>query len=797
MKGARRSMGRPLLLLAPLWVPLLTFAPIWLRGHVFVGRDLFRVYFPLKAYWSQRVRAGQWPTWFPSDGLGEPFLPLAFASPLHPASILYLLFSPPVATMVLTLVAYALAVWGMGRLGKELGLGPRPSLLAAVAYAFSGYLLGITNNFAYLFSAATVPLALEAALRLRAGVTPVRLLWAGVVLASILLAGDPQCFAVTAGLVVIGALLALRGSPSTALAMLGSVLLAVLLAAPQWAPAWASLAGSSVVQQTLDVSQTWSLHPAQLLDLLIGPTILLGPVTRFTEYASRGWLDLGQGTGWVPSVALATPFLALAAQGAWTGRHRRLARLALAVALAVLLLVLGKHLPFYRWVHALVPPWRPFRYPVKLMPFVALGVALAAGAGAESLRSPRRRPGLAAAVGASAAVLLVLAGAEALRGAMGRWLTSTAPHAAELAPLLRTLLVRAVGVSALCLGLCWLLLRFARWRALVAGVAVVGWAQVVLPVLPMLEHADPELVEVPRSFAQAVLARNAALEPLAARRTTFLLPAFPLHELPGLSRVEITSAAHLATLAPVSPALWGIEGAERYLPTVSDRFDALRSSPEWLTRLSPLYSVRYAAVEASAFLRMGGNRSLAIAELPELDAMLVENRGSVPRAYLSRGLCAPGPSEALRWVSEPHRDLEAEAVVECGESPGGDPPASERGSVRILPGTPERSSYDVVASVPSLLVLTDAWYAGWRAEVDGQPRPILRANFAVRGIHMEPGRHRVVLTYTAPGWRTGLAIFALALAAWLAWALAARFRVARSAAAVTTSGSISTRQEVP
>ena len=70
-------------------------------------------------------------------------------------------------------------------------------------------------------------------------------------------------------------------------------------------------------------------------------------------------------------------------------------------------------------------------------------------------------------------------------------------------------------------------------------------------------------------------------------------------------------------------------------------------------------------------------------------------------------------------------------------------------------------------------------------------------SFAVRGIHMEPGRHRVVLTYPAPGWRTGLAIFALALAAWLAWALAARFRVARSAAAVTTSGSISTRQEVP
>jgi hypothetical protein len=772
------------------WLPLLTFAPIWLQGHVFVGRDLFRVYFPLKAYWSQRVRAGEWPTWFPFDGLGEPFLPLAFASPLHPASVLYLALSPPVATMVLSLAAFVLAVWGTERLGRELGLGRGPSLMAGVAFAFSGYMLGITNNFAYLFAAATVPLALESALRLRARVTPARVLWAAMVLASILLAGDPQCFAVTAGLVGVGALLTLRVSPRAALAMIGSVLLSVLLAAPQWAPAWASLTGSTVVRQTLDVSQTWSLHPAQLLDFLLGPTVLLAPVDRFTEYASRGWLEFGQGDGWVPSVALATPFAMLAAFGAWTGQHRRLGRLALGLALAVLLLAFGKHLPLYRWVYALAPPWRPFRYPVKLLPFFALGVAVAAAAGAGSIRSLVRRRRLAVLVGASAVVLLVLAASEAFTGTLGARLTSKAPHAAELAPLLGHLLARAFGLAALSLGLFWALLRYARWRPLVLGVTAIGWAQVVLPVLPALEHAEPALVEVPRAFPQAVLSRNAALEPLAARRTTSLLPAFPLTEHSGLSRVEIMSAAHLATLAPVSPALWGIEGAERYLPTVSDRFDALRSSALWLTRYSPLYSVRYAAVEASSFLKMGGSASLAIAELPELDAMLLENRGAVPRAYLARAICVPGPAEALRWVHEPRRDLQAEAVVECGETPGEDAPAGERGSVRVLPGTPERASYEVVARVPSLLVLTDAWYVGWSAEVDGQPRPILRTNFAVRGIRVEPGSHRVLLTYIAPGWRTGLVIFALTLAAWLAWAVAARFRVARAAAGRPSSGTI-------
>ena len=41
------------------------------------------------------------------------------------------------------------------------------------------------------------------------------------------------------------------------------------------------------------------------------------------------------------------------------------------------------------------------------------------------------------------------------------------------------------------------------------------------------------------------------------------------------------------------------------------------------------------------------------------------------------------------------------------------------------------------------LVLNDAWHPWWRAEVDGQPARILKANVLFRAVLVGPGVHRV------------------------------------------------------
>ena len=50
---------------------------------------------------------------------------------------------------------------------------------------------------------------------------------------------------------------------------------------------------------------------------------------------------------------------------------------------------------------------------------------------------------------------------------------------------------------------------------------------------------------------------------------------------------------------------------------------------------------------------------------------------------------------------------------------------------------------EVDAKEPGLLVLAEAWYPGWRAEIDGRPCACVPANIWMRAVPVPPGRHQV------------------------------------------------------
>jgi uncharacterized membrane protein YfhO len=66
------------------------------------------------------------------------------------------------------------------------------------------------------------------------------------------------------------------------------------------------------------------------------------------------------------------------------------------------------------------------------------------------------------------------------------------------------------------------------------------------------------------------------------------------------------------------------------------------------------------------------------------------------------------------------------------------------------------------------LVLSDPFYPGWRAAVDGQPAEILRANYAFRAVAVPAGGHRVTMNFRSGTVLWGAAISATALVALLA-----------------------------
>ena len=55
--------------------------------------------------------------------------------------------------------------------------------------------------------------------------------------------------------------------------------------------------------------------------------------------------------------------------------------------------------------------------------------------------------------------------------------------------------------------------------------------------------------------------------------------------------------------------------------------------------------------------------------------------------------------------------------------------------------------YDVESRKGGVLVFSEIYYPGWTCEVDGQDVPIGRVNYVLRAIHIEGGKHHVVLTF--------------------------------------------------
>jgi uncharacterized membrane protein YfhO len=49
--------------------------------------------------------------------------------------------------------------------------------------------------------------------------------------------------------------------------------------------------------------------------------------------------------------------------------------------------------------------------------------------------------------------------------------------------------------------------------------------------------------------------------------------------------------------------------------------------------------------------------------------------------------------------------------------------------------------------VKGLLVLTDNYYPGWKATIDGKNSEILRADYSFRGLVVTPGKHIIEFTF--------------------------------------------------
>ncbi|HTD76457.1 MAG TPA: YfhO family protein, partial [Chloroflexota bacterium] len=141
-----------------------------------------------------------------------------------------------------------------------------------------------------------------------------------------------------------------------------------------------------------------------------------------------------------------------------------------------------------------------------------------------------------------------------------------------------------------------------------------------------------------------------------------------------------------------------------------------------------------------------------------------ENTHALPRAFLI-GDAQPATTTAgaVAHMQAPGFDPLQSAVVEIPSAEGLPSGSTPPGSASITLYRQAEVHIAVEAQRPALLVLTDSYFPGWHASIDGVEAPILPTDVAFRGVLVPPGTHQVTFEYAPASFSIGLALAAGAL----------------------------------
>ena len=170
------------------------------------------------------------------------------------------------------------------------------------------------------------------------------------------------------------------------------------------------------------------------------------------------------------------------------------------------------------------------------------------------------------------------------------------------------------------------------------------------------------------------------------------------------------------------------------------------------------------------------------------DYWVEESDTCLPRAYVPRHITVePQPARQLVRVAADDFDPREVAYVDQPlETPLNDARPIV-GKAKIVGDLPCEVTIDVDMETPGVLVLADMWFPGWHVSVDGQPRPLLRTNHAIRGVEVPAGRHTVVFRYQPESFARGLRLTGFGGVVLLLWCGSVLIAARRSAATPTSA----------
>jgi hypothetical protein len=129
---------------------------------------------------------------------------------------------------------------------------------------------------------------------------------------------------------------------------------------------------------------------------------------------------------------------------------------------------------------------------------------------------------------------------------------------------------------------------------------------------------------------------------------------------------------------------------------------------------------------------------------------LYENTTSLPRAFIVPSFVQASFPAAARLIQTPGFDIRNVATLEPPLPPSLPQPHPLKTSAAFTEYSASYLALTASTDSPALLILTEAWYPGWKAQLDGAPVPIYIADAAFRGVLLPTGKHRVTMQFRPP-----------------------------------------------
>lgn len=694
-----------------------------------ITSDLAAYTYPWRRYVTQELFLGRLPQWTPYAGFGFPLLADIEATVLYPGSLIGSLVSRGDlsyrAVEVEDVLHYLVAGLGMFLFLGRTGLGWAGAMVGALTLMFSGFFWAHVAHVTVVQSASWVPWLLLGAAHLLERPTGRAIAGTGVALALSILGGHPQAAwlgCVTAGVVLLFAGLA-RTAPGERAPMarvIGGATLALAIGVGLSA---VQLGPTAVLAR---LSDRWEPLGSFLLENPLPPENLLTLLIPLAFRHTPRWFSLDELHGYMGILPLALALWALSrARGRWTGTFAALAFLGLLMALGVP--------PFVSLASGGV-----FRIPARSLLLLSVGIAGLAARGAEALWRP---PG-AESPAPERRLLRGLWVTVATSMAVAIWL-GIAGVPGPLAPVLSRHFVHDWDAFTALLAAAVVALTVAR------HLRTVPWLARAVVIVALLVDAlsFPRDIAWSREPPGSRWPAKSDLADLAGAAGPYrvMLPSHTAGKNAGaVYRVPIGavySSLALGSLHEFDLVLWDSRG-DNIFPLTGTRW--VSAGADSRTRRVPHGPPGPAEPEGSGV------------RFRPLSGDMWEIIDPLTRAYLPARVRIMDSRLALRAALQalwPTDAVLVEAPTACPSRTGAAP-----GSVLFEVDHPDRVVLRVRAAEAGPLVLSDTYYRGWTATVDGRRAPVLRANLLFRMVCVPAGEHVVEFTFRQPRFYLGLGI---------------------------------------